>query len=1008
MNNRHIVDTAVFDIGFSSEATAFELQSELNGFIHKQLLAVVEEVFDKNAAANAVIRIPSLEIDLGDVAVSRYKDELPRRLRHKLTDLLAEIQQSIRDNSASNNAVIDAAAANSELLQFFLIHGHLPWHSGLADGKSFEQLLSEMIVSEPQRLKHFLRNTTHKDTVIDRLVSQFGADSVRQVFRLLAPAQASQINELVDVLLFEFDLSAVDAMEQQLWSRLIMLVLEKGSRQLNSEELVRHVLQGLLVQLPNIRKILLPLNAQMTETDMPGSSSLGLILKQLLAAEVSDDADNDQIEADKFEQRLVDLLCSGNISTIKDSWSVLIDEHSGLLKQLLRQYGMRADVRQRIAQGFSAAMLDDILNIIEPVEHGFVKAVIAQPELFLPQGSGQAQTGRRLNEQMWDFTLGYLLVERGSHFNKKSYLASLLRQMAMSTGDSYQALLTSLTQMLAASAVANGLNQQLLSILDELSQESSSPAESQNPDVNSDQRSYELYELLSRVLRNGTDKKSSVEHALLEAVHELKNTAPWLLLRLLKEIQLGEYGQPLRADNLPAPLLRQLAMTIINLAKPADSSGTTDLINAIDSHAARITNVTRYFSHIIFCLLNGQLLDFDAIMAQSSSHVSVALDKPEHDKGGSLKQETDLHGSEHIVAHFFEGKYDSAWKANVLAFDKVATESPALLRQLLAEKMDRQAIIKLSRLPEKMLSQFLTLMGVANRHSLQQCSEVITTACYIKELAVQPQQLREFKWQSVFSYIADRGGVYSEQDFVQYFITSLCDFCRQSESAQVINAVCTQVAVNAQPTTKDLSKRIIGWLDGTGSGQTSESQPHPAVSIDPVADDQEQPLEDIYIANAGLVLAAPYLPRLFDMLGLLQQSAFTDRQAAVRGVHMLQFLVDGSSFTPEYQLVLNKLLCGVKTGIPIEREVSLSEAETYQLEGLLQGMIQNWKSLGKTSVVGLRESFLQRQGHLQLRDDAWHLRVESKSFDMLLDQIPWSYSTIKYPWMDKVIYVEWR
>ena len=71
-------------------------------------------------------------------------------------------------------------------------------------------------------------------------------------------------------------------------------------------------------------------------------------------------------------------------------------------------------------------------------------------------------------------------------------------------------------------------------------------------------------------------------------------------------------------------------------------------------------------------------------------------------------------------------------------------------------------------------------------------------------------------------------------------------------------------------------------------------------------------------------------------------------------------------------------------------------------------MIDNWKVLGNTSVAGLRETFLQRQGRLQLRDDAWRLRVEPKAFDMLLDQLPWGFSTIKYPWMERAIYVEWR
>ena len=64
--------------------------------------------------------------------------------------------------------------------------------------------------------------------------------------------------------------------------------------------------------------------------------------------------------------------------------------------------------------------------------------------------------------------------------------------------------------------------------------------------------------------------------------------------------------------------------------------------------------------------------------------------------------------------------------------------------------------------------------------------------------------------------------------------------------------------------------------------------------------------------------------------------------------------------------------------------------------------------IGNTSVAGLRESFLQRGGTLWRKDDAWHLQVEQKAFDMLLDQLPWGFATIRHPWMQQAVYVHWR
>ena len=119
-------------------------------------------------------------------------------------------------------------------------------------------------------------------------------------------------------------------------------------------------------------------------------------------------------------------------------------------------------------------------------------------------------------------------------------------------------------------------------------------------------------------------------------------------------------------------------------------------------------------------------------------------------------------------------------------------------------------------------------------------------------------------------------------------------------------------------------------------------------------------------------------------------------------------MVDGSTDSSEHLLTLNKILCGVPLDTPIERDVCLTAAEKECVEGMIRGMIQNWTAIGSTSVAGLRESFFQREGRLQLKDDSWQLLVEPRAFDMLLDRIPWGYATIKHPWMDRILHVDWR
>ena len=170
--------------------------------------------------------------------------------------------------------------------------------------------------------------------------------------------------------------------------------------------------------------------------------------------------------------------------------------------------------------------------------------------------------------------------------------------------------------------------------------------------------------------------------------------------------------------------------------------------------------------------------------------------------------------------------------------------------------------------------------------------------------------------------------------------------------------------------------------------------------------------EPIYIGNAGLVLANPFLPQMFDVLALMvrgenDKPALRDEAAASRAVHLLQYLVDGRTDRPEPLLVLNKLLCGLPISTPIERDIEPSETEREACDTLLRSMIENWPIVRGTSVAGLRETFLQRDGKLTLGEGGWRLQVQRKTLDVLVDQVPWSIGIVFHPWMPSALHVTW-
>lgn len=75
---------------------------------------------------------------------------------------------------------------------------------------------------------------------------------------------------------------------------------------------------------------------------------------------------------------------------------------------------------------------------------------------------------------------------------------------------------------------------------------------------------------------------------------------------------------------------------------------------------------------------------------------------------------------------------------------------------------------------------------------------------------------------------------------------------------------------------------------------------------------------------------------------------------------------------------------------------------------MVVGMKANWLQMNGTSVEGFRGSFLVREGMLELDEEHWTLRVKEKTYDILLDTIPWSFRQIRLPWLNKYVQVRWH
>ncbi len=766
-------------------------------------------------------------------------------------------------------------------------------------------------------------------------------------------------------------------------------------------------------------------------------------------------------------EHLEQAIQAGDVQTLRSLWSLLLSQRRIIFEKTLRQYGKWAKVRQKLSQNLSDAMLQNVIVLLEPQAAGWVLEIVKHHSIFARKSPSKQQTHAKVERKQlfWNFTLTYLLIERGSAFNKKIYLASLIRQMAAHENVYASDLFFSIMRAIKQLKPSSSFQAMLLPILQDLQTYFSDSFKCPEPIERAQQETVEAYHhyqivwnALSRTqvfLENDPISQQRFEQSL----QHLVRNHPIQLQQIFNEMRVNSSLEKW-IQWFTIPIFKQLISALLSLTE-SGSPESSVFFQSINKFAAQASDQKRYWFSVLQALIQGRMIDLEALsqddpdrshmlpgnedwnaprfehqlvehdvsaVPSSTGHPSFPFDTPD----GLDRRLRDL-----LDAPFFQNNAQSTALSphDVHKLQHVIERymllKPNRLKRLLESlaHTDDGLIRLMDLLPEQLKVRLLILMKGAEFLQVQPYANLIANACYGENVMKGNCSIQALKWKCLIQYFIEEGRPFHRNHFIQFFVEFLTSYSTEPRSFQgYLSQRLLQSVVN--PGIRELAASIVEVIaekvDSAVIPNNHDDSPESPMSqhsqglatefsenfqhaLENTHESEDFAfVEEVYIQNAGLVLANPYLPQLFDKLHLTENRAFKDRDCAERAIHLLQYLACESHHTPEYQLVLNKILCGVITGEPISRTVDLHEEEMELVESLIQGMIAHWKVLGNTSVAGFRESFLQRQGQLRLREDGWHLRIETKAFDVLLDQLPWNYSIIKYPWMDQGIQVEWR
>lgn len=163
---------------------------------------------------------------------------------------------------------------------------------------------------------------------------------------------------------------------------------------------------------------------------------------------------------------------------------------------------------------------------------------------------------------------------------------------------------------------------------------------------------------------------------------------------------------------------------------------------------------------------------------------------------------------------------------------------------------------------------------------------------------------------------------------------------------------------------------------------------------------------DLFIPNAGMVLLANYLPRLFENLKISNDKLMLEKDKALL---LLQYLCWENDNNDEQDWPLFKILCGLPIDAALNAGAKITSLEKQEADKMLAAAIAYWKALKNTTPNGLRATFLQREGRLRVDESSSRvtLLIQNETVDVLLDSLPWSFGYIRLPWMKQLLQTNW-
>jgi len=180
--NIHTINRELFEFNCISTEHAFQIRNRFNDDLHEKLNRIIDRACNEIDNDQAVITIPSLEIDLGTIYFDRFEEEVVWSFRKIFFEKLSGFKNSYRRSAGIE---LSKKEWSFDILKYFLRTGHLPWFAGKQDETYLENLFTEILNVEQHAFQDFILSNLNNDNFVERLTEQIGPDHFNRIIAIL-------------------------------------------------------------------------------------------------------------------------------------------------------------------------------------------------------------------------------------------------------------------------------------------------------------------------------------------------------------------------------------------------------------------------------------------------------------------------------------------------------------------------------------------------------------------------------------------------------------------------------------------------------------------------------------------------------------------------------------------------------------------------------------------------------------------------------------------------------